>query len=201
VSKGHRQKRALFLDRDGVINEERHFVHRVEDFHWQDGIFDLVLLARRAGFAPVVVTNQSGIGRGIFTQADYDVLTRWMCAGFDAAGASLERVYHCPFHEDAILPQYRRAHPWRKPEPGMFLAARDELGLDLEGSLMVGDRWSDAEAAATAGIGTVVVVGPHAAEPAPVGVDRAPKLVRLPSVRAAATWFAETCRREGAFGG
>lgn len=179
-------RRGLFLDRDGVINADRGFVARREDFVWLDGIFVLVRTALAHGFAPVIVTNQSGIGRGLYTLEDYEGLTAWMLARFATEQAPIERVYQCPYHPEAELPHYRAVHPWRKPAPGMILAAAADLRLDLARSVLVGDRWSDVEAAAAAGVGTIVLVGPAS----DFGRDAVPQqLVRLRDTRAAADWF------------
>lgn len=154
-----RLKRALFLDRDGVINRDKGYVGRREDFIWREGIFDLVGAARRLGYLPVVVTNQSGIARGFYTEAAYHELTNWMLDIFKARNTPLEKVYFCPYHPVAKIESYRADHPWRKPGPGMLLAARDELGLDLANSVMVGDQWRDGEAAHRAGLRHIVIVG------------------------------------------
>ena len=188
---------ALFLDRDGVVNVDRGFVARREDFVWQEGIFDLVRLALARGFVPVIVTNQSGIGRGLYTLADYAALTAWMLARFAAERATIARVYHCPYHPEAEIAQYRAVHPWRKPQPGMLLAAQVDLQLDLGRSVMVGDRWSDVGAAVAAGVGNIMLVGPLSREqpgpdPPPGGIASAPAgLVRLGDMPAVVCWFAE----------
>ncbi len=179
---------ALFLDRDGIINADRGFVARREDFVWQDGIFPLVRAALAMGFVPVIVTNQSGIGRGLYTEEDYASLTRWMLERFATELAPIARVYHCPYHPEAELPQFRAVHPWRKPAPGMLLAAQEDLNLDLSASILLGDRWSDIEAGMAAGVGTIVLVGPLAAE-ARDGTP--PDLVRLPDMTSAVRWFTD----------
>ena len=177
---------ALLLDRDGVINVDRGYVSRIEDFAWQDGIFDLLATARRAGHLVVVVTNQSGIGRGYYDEADFAALNAWMCARLVERGTPVDRVYHCPFHPDAVRPEFRAVHPWRKPAPGMILAARDDLGLALERCIMIGDQWTDMQAGQAAGVGTLVLVGePRGAAPA-----AAPSVLRLPSTADAAQWLA-----------
>jgi D-glycero-D-manno-heptose 1,7-bisphosphate phosphatase len=148
---------ALFLDRDGVINVDHGYVHRVEQFEFMPGIFELVRFAARELRWPVVVaSNQSGIGRGYFDEIAYRALTDWMCARFDAAGAALTRVYHCPYHAEHGLGSYRVEHPWRKPKPGMFLQAAVDLDLDLARSAAIGDQMRDVEAAAAAGVGLVI---------------------------------------------
>ena len=180
------KRAALFLDRDGVINADRGFVARREDFVWQDGIFDLVRRALARGLVPVIVTNQSGIGRGLYSCEDFATLTTWMLACFAAQAAPIARVYHCPYHPEAIIPRFRQSHPWRKPAPGMLLAAARDLDLDLARSIMIGDRWSDVGAAVAAGIGRIVLVGPHAQEQNPTAPAG---LVRLDDIRQVVAWL------------
>jgi D-glycero-D-manno-heptose 1,7-bisphosphate phosphatase len=158
-------RKALFLDRDGVINVDRDFVSRIDDFEWRGGIFEFVAAARAADFLPIVITNQSGIGRGFYSEDDFARLTDWMCAQFRSRDAAIERVYYCPFHPDAVHERYRADHPWRKPKPGMIFAARDEFSLDLDASALVGDRWTDIEAGVAAGVGTNVMIGSAITQP------------------------------------
>ncbi len=143
---------ALFLDRDGVINVDRGYVYRREDFEFIPGIFELVRCAGELHRPVVVVSNQSGIGRGYFDEAAYQALTRWMCERFAAEGAPLARVYHCPYHPTEGLGPYRQDHPWRKPNPGMLLQAAADLDLDLPASAFIGNDLRDLQAAAAAGI-------------------------------------------------
>lgn len=176
---------ALFLDRDGVVNVDRGYVCRVEDFQFCRGIFNLTRTARRLGHAIVVVTNQSGIGRGYYSAADYERVTAHMRDRFEREGTPLDAVYYCPFHPDAVEERYRAAdHPWRKPRPGMLLAARDDLSLDLASSTMVGDRWSDMSAAASAGVGHLMLVG-NAAGPRPPDLPASIEVVRVADLAAA----------------
>lgn len=149
-------RRALFLDRDGVINVEKNYVHRIEDFEFIPGIFELCACARDLGFVLVVVTNQAGIARGFYSEADFERLTKWMLGEFRERGIEIARVYHCPYHPTAGIGDYRQESFDRKPQPGMFLKARDELGLDLAGSVLVGDKDSDIEAGRAAGVGTLI---------------------------------------------
>ena len=143
---------ALFLDRDGVINQEVGYLYRPEDVRWVEGIFPLARAAREAGYKLVVVTNQSGIARGLYTTAQFQAVMTWMGAAFDAEGAPLDAVYHCPFHPEHGLGEWKREHEDRKPGPGMLLRAARDLGLDLPRSLLVGDRCSDIAAAHAAGL-------------------------------------------------
>jgi D-glycero-D-manno-heptose 1,7-bisphosphate phosphatase len=157
---------ALFLDRDGIINVDHGYVHRPEQFDFIPGIFELARYAAGIGWPVVVVTNQAGIGRGLFDEAAFQHLTRWMCERFAAERAPIARVYHCPYHPKFGLGRYRLDHPWRKPSPGMILQAAGDLGLDLPASALIGDKPSDIEAAAAAGIGLRILVGTEAAEDA-----------------------------------
>ncbi len=143
--------RALFLDRDGVINVDHGYVGRIADMAFLPGIFALVRAARARGFVPVVATNQSGIARGYYDLAAFGELTRWMMGRFAAEGAPLAAVYYCPWHPEG-RGAFAGESPWRKPAPGMLLAAAADLGLDLGRSVMIGDAERDIEAAAAAGI-------------------------------------------------
>lgn len=144
--------KALFLDRDGVINVDRGYVHRIEDFEFIDGIFELCATARARGFRLVVVTNQAGIGRGYFSEAEFGRLTAWMLDQFSARGIVIDRVYFCPFHPSAGIGAYRRESNDRKPAPGMILKAQAALNLDLSRSILIGDKVSDIEAGRAAGV-------------------------------------------------
>ena len=186
-----RTRTALLLDRDGVINVDRGYVHRREDFEWQAGIFDVVRAASRLGMALVVVTNQSGIGRGYYSEDEFQTLTAYMRERFAAEDAALTAVYHCPFHPDAVEPRYRAAdHPWRKPRPGMILAAAADLGLDLSRSVMLGDRHVDLQAGAAAGVGDMALIRPS--DLAPCGLPAYRWFADLAAVPA---WLAEVARR------
>jgi D-glycero-D-manno-heptose 1,7-bisphosphate phosphatase len=167
-------RRALFLDRDGVINVDHGYVHRSEDFEFLPGIFELVRAARRRGLLPVVVTNQAGIARGYYDEAQFERLTAWMMARFATEGAALERVYHCPTHPTEGIGKYRVDSIDRKPGPGMLLRARDELGLDLGTSFMLGDKASDMLAGQAAGVGRLLLLHamPDASGALPPGTRR-----------------------------
>jgi D-glycero-D-manno-heptose 1,7-bisphosphate phosphatase len=144
--------RALFLDRDGVINQEVGYLHKADQILWVPGIFDLCRTAQDLGYALVVVTNQAGIGRGLYTQADFDKLTDWMLSEFAVRGTRLAAVYCCPYHPEHGLGDYKRDHEDRKPNPGMLFRAARDLSLDLRQSILVGDRCSDIAAANAAGL-------------------------------------------------
>ena len=151
--------RALFLDRDGVINIEKNYVSTIEEFEFIDGIFDLCRLANKLGFLIIVITNQAGIGRGYYSEADFQHLTRWMVDRFADEGVAIARVYHCPDHPTAGIGEYLRESYDRKPNPGMLLRARDELNIDLPNSVLVGDKASDIQAGIAAGVGANFLLG------------------------------------------
>jgi D-glycero-D-manno-heptose 1,7-bisphosphate phosphatase len=151
-------ERALFLDRDGVINVEVGYLHRVEDVKFVPGIFSLCRTAMRLGYRLVVVTNQAGIARGFYTEADFDALMAWMAEAFRGEGVELDAVYHCPFHPEYGVGEYRREHEDRKPGTGMLRRAVREFGVSLADSVMVGDRCSDIAAANSAGLKQVFLV-------------------------------------------
>lgn len=145
--------RALFLDRDGVINHDSGYTSRVEDFVFIDGIFDLCRAAKQLGYLLIVVTNQAGIGRGYYSERDFFALTDWMSRRFEEEGAPLTEVFHCPYHPEHGVGDYKRESFDRKPNPGMLLRAADRHGIDLPNSVMIGDKDSDMQAARSAGVG------------------------------------------------
>jgi D-glycero-D-manno-heptose 1,7-bisphosphate phosphatase len=151
-------RRAAFIDRDGVLNEERAFVHRREDFALIPGAVAALRLLKEADYLLVVVTNQSGIGRGIYAEADYLALTEHMQAELAAAGVPLDAVEHCPHLPDAPVERYRLDCDCRKPKPGMLLRAAQALDIEPGASFLVGDRLSDLEAGRAAGIGRCFLV-------------------------------------------
>lgn len=149
---------AVFLDRDGVINEELNYVHRIEDFHFLPGVLEACRKLSQAGYLLVVITNQAGIARGYYDTATFEGLTRWMELQFSAAGAPLSAVYYCPHHPEAAVPVFRKSCACRKPAPGMLLRAQRELGIDLGRSILVGDKLSDIEAGTAAGVGRLFLI-------------------------------------------
>jgi D-glycero-D-manno-heptose 1,7-bisphosphate phosphatase len=150
--------RALFLDRDGVINVDTGYVHSREAFRFQDGIFELCEAAQAQGYQVVVVTNQAGIGRGYYSESTFLELTDWMVETFAHRQIRIARVYYCPYHPTDGVGPYKYDSPDRKPKPGMLLRAQRELNLDLASSVLVGDTLSDIRAAEAAGIGTKILL-------------------------------------------
>jgi len=145
-------QKALFLDRDGVINEDAGYVYRREDFVFKDGIFEALRKFAQAGYALVVVTNQSGIGRGYYTLEQFDELCRFMLSEFEKRGVKIEKIYFCPHAPEALC-------DCRKPEPGMLLRAANELNINLARSIMIGDKDSDVQAGQSAGVGVNLKLG------------------------------------------
>jgi D-glycero-D-manno-heptose 1,7-bisphosphate phosphatase len=173
-------RRGLILDRDGVINVDVNYLYRIEDCRFIDGIFELAHHFAARGFVLAVATNQAGIGRGYYGEGEFQILTEWMLGEFRRSGVEIARVYHCPDHPTAGIGPYRRDNPWRKPGPGMFLQAADDLGLDLAASWCIGDKLSDIAAGAAAGIGMRVLYDPAAPGVARCdGYWRAPRLADI----------------------
>jgi D-glycero-D-manno-heptose 1,7-bisphosphate phosphatase len=146
------RERALFLDRDGVVNEEVGYLHRVDEVRFVDGIFSLCRTAMGLGYKLIVVTNQAGIARGYYSEEDFYAVMEWMRDALRAEGVELDAVYHCPFHPEHGVGRYKREHEDRKPGTGMLRRGAAELGVSLAESVMVGDRCSDVAAANAAGL-------------------------------------------------
>jgi D,D-heptose 1,7-bisphosphate phosphatase len=140
--------KALFLDRDGVINEDTGYVYQAEHFRFVDGIFELCQAAIGKGYMIIIVTNQSGIERGYFTEMDFCILTQWMLSRFEVAGVKITEVLHCP----------SLSGPDRKPNPGMFLAAQKKYGIDMRSSVSLGNKEWDIQAGRRAGVGRNVLL-------------------------------------------
>ena len=144
---------ALFLDRDGVLNEDPGYVHRWEDFRWIEGARDAVAAFNRAGWWVFVVTNQSGVGRGYYSEADVIALHDQMSRSLAEVAGRIDAYYYCPDHPEASDPAYRHPDPPnRKPNPGMLLQAMAEWPVDRASSIMIGDKDGDVEAGHRAGV-------------------------------------------------
>ncbi len=146
--------KALFLDRDGVINIEKNYVYKIEDFEFIDGIFELTRKYQDMGYLIIVITNQAGIARGYYTENDFMKLTEWMQQEFEKNGIHITKVYYCPHHPDYGLGIYKKDCDCRKPKPGMILKAKEEFNINLKESILIGDKESDIEAGKRAGVGT-----------------------------------------------
>jgi D-glycero-D-manno-heptose 1,7-bisphosphate phosphatase len=172
-------ERAVFLDRDGILNEEVGYLCRPEDVRWVKGAFSLCRTAQELGYRLIVVTNQSGIARGLYSESDFLALMEWMGVELERERVKLDGVYYCPFHPEHGVGEYRREHEDRKPGPGMLLRAAREHGLDLTRSVMVGDRCSDVGAANAAGLRKVFLLRGTETVPCPGEYDAVGSLAEV----------------------
>ncbi len=152
------KRRAVFLDRDGTINEDVGYPGRYDQVRIYPYSFDAVRKLNAAGLAVVVITNQSGVGRGFFTEDELRVIHDRMIEDFAAAGARIDAVYYCPHFIGSSSAAYDRDCACRKPFPGMALKAREAFDLDLENSYMVGDKVEDIRFGMNAGASSVLVL-------------------------------------------
>ncbi len=139
--------KALFLDRDGVINKEKNYLYRIEDFEFIDGVFESCRFFQEQGYLLFVITNQAGIARGKYSEQDFWRLTEWMIRQFKDRQITISKVYQCPHH-----PDFSGDCKCRKPHPGMLYQAAKAFNLDLSQSILVGDKESDILAGINAGL-------------------------------------------------
>jgi len=151
-------RKAAFLDRDGVINIDSGYVSRWEDFRFVPGVFEFLRGLVSKGYLLVIVTNQSGIARGLFTEAEYESLTRKYLAELANRGIPIAGVYYCPHHPEGIVSPYARRCDCRKPAPGMILQAIKELEIHPASSLLIGDSERDLAAGRAAGVGQLILM-------------------------------------------
>jgi len=146
-------KRAVFLDRDGVIIRDSGYLDSITKLEWVPGIFHTLQRLKELDIPVVVVTNQSGVARGYFSEDDVQRIHAHMQQVIRSRGGLIAAFYQCPFHPEAVLPTYRHEnHPDRKPNPGMIIRAARDWNLDLKRSVMIGDKSSDVEAGRRAGL-------------------------------------------------
>ena len=145
--------KALFLDRDGVVNVEKNYLYKIDDFELIEGILDVCRFYEKQGYIIIIVTNQSGISRGYYTEDDFKHLSEWMIEHFKSLGITITHIYHCPHHESID-----GTCECRKPEPGMFLEAQRDFDIDMNNSVMIGDNERDIEAAIRAGVTTNILL-------------------------------------------
>jgi D-glycero-D-manno-heptose 1,7-bisphosphate phosphatase len=145
------QPKVIFLDRDGVINKEKNYLYKKEDFEFIDGLFEACRYFQKLGYQLIVVTNQSGIARGYYQEEDFHSITQWMLEQFTNQGIKILDVFFCPHGPKSSC-------NCRKPKPGMFLDAKEKHNIDLENSWMIGDKEADVGAANAAGIENTILV-------------------------------------------
>ena len=143
--------KTIFLDRDGVINKDINYLHKIDDFEFIDGIFDACLHFQSLSYKIIIITNQSGISRGYYSHSDYQKVTQWMLDQFKYKNINILDVFHCPHGPDSTC-------DCRKPKPGMFLKAKDKHNTDMEKSWMIGDKERDTIAANSAGIDNTILI-------------------------------------------
>ena len=151
--------KALLLDRDGVINHDPGYTHKIESFVFNEGIFELCKGFAQAGFQIFVITNQAGIAKGYYSELDFLKLTDWMQQRFLDKGINIAKVYYCPFHPEASIAAYKKDSFDRKPNPGMILQAKKEFSLELSRSVLIGDKAHDIQAGIAAGVGKNIIIG------------------------------------------
>jgi D-glycero-D-manno-heptose 1,7-bisphosphate phosphatase len=186
---------AVFLDRDGTVIEERGYIDRVESLELFPWTADALRLLRRAGFAVVVITNQSAIGRGIIDEAFLGVLHQELDRRLEQAGAAIDRYYYCPHFVDSPIPRYRQMCRCRKPAPGLIEQACLEMDLDPARSVMVGDRWLDVACGRAAGTRAVLVRSGHGAREAEAQPDGVRADAILNNLMEATGWILRSCSR------
>ncbi|WP_159288996.1 HAD-IIIA family hydrolase [Methylosinus sporium] len=156
----NRRRPAVFFDRDGVLNHDAGYCHRVDALEWTRGAVETIRLVNEAGALAIVVSNQAGVAHGLFCEADIDRFHAEMSTQLAAAGAHIDAFYFCPYHPDAAVAEWRHPdHPDRKPNPGMIRRALAEWPIDMNSSLLIGDKASDMEAARRAGIRGILFQG------------------------------------------
>jgi len=145
-------QKILFLDRDGVINVEKNYLYKIEDFDFCDGIFDFCRYFIKKDYIIIVVTNQSGIARGYYNQNDFNTLSNWMIDKFKKQNIKISHIFHCPHH-----PNFMECN-CRKPSTGMIDKAKNIYNIDLENSILIGDKISDIESAKNSGIKNAILI-------------------------------------------
>jgi len=143
--------KTIFLDRDGVINKEVSYLNKIEDFEFISGVFDSFRYLQKLGYSLIIVTNQSGIGRGLYQLQDYQILTKWMINEFKKNNIEIKDIFYCPHSPESQC-------NCRKPNPGMLTDAKIKHNIDMKNSWMIGDKETDIKAAHDAGIRNTVIV-------------------------------------------
>ena len=143
--------KTIFLDRDGVVNEEMEYLYKVSDFRFINGVFEACIDFQSKGYHIIILSNQSGISRGIYTENDYQILTKWILKEFKRRHIKILDILHCPHGPSSNC-------ECRKPKPGLFIKAKNQYSIDMENSWMIGDKESDISAANSCGINKTILV-------------------------------------------
>jgi D-glycero-D-manno-heptose 1,7-bisphosphate phosphatase len=159
-----RNNRAVFLDRDGTINVEKGYVHKIEDFEFIPGVPEALTLLREKGYLLIVVTNQSGVARGYYPMEAVQRLHRHMDEELARLGAAVDAYYICPHHPEGGVAEYKRVCECRKPLAGMLMDAARDFSINLASSYMIGDKPTDIEAGLKAGCRSLYVTTGHGAD-------------------------------------
>ena len=146
----------IFLDRDGTINVEKHYLHKIEDFEYENGVLEALEGLQKLGYKFIIVTNQAGIAKGYYTERDYLILEEFIEKDLLKKGIIIQKTYHCPHHPQGNIP-YNVNCECRKPKTGMIIKAIEEFNIDIENSYMVGDRFTDLKPADELGIYPVLI--------------------------------------------
>ncbi|OCK57496.1 HAD family hydrolase [Bradyrhizobium sp. LMTR 3] len=155
---------AVFFDRDGVLNQDSGYVFEVSKLRWIDGAREAVKAANDAGYFVFVVTNQSGVARGLYQESHVEALHRWMADELTKIGAHIDAFEYCPYHPDAVIERYRQVSQRRKPAPGMINDLLERFPVDVSRSILIGDKPIDLEAARAAGVQGYLYSGGHLAQ-------------------------------------
>jgi D-glycero-D-manno-heptose 1,7-bisphosphate phosphatase len=153
------RRRGAFLDRDGVLNHDHGYIYEWKDFDVIDGVYDGLRALQDLRYDLIVITNQSGIARGLFTEVDFNILTKKMTDHFRKYQIYFSGVYHCPHYEQGVVNRYSISCKCRKPRPKMIMDAAVDLNIDLQESILIGDKASDIQAGINAGIRDLFYVG------------------------------------------
>ncbi|OQY41880.1 MAG: D-glycero-beta-D-manno-heptose-1,7-bisphosphate 7-phosphatase [Fusobacteriia bacterium 4572_74] len=157
-------KKCIFLDRDGNINVEKDYLHKVEEFEFIDGAREAIKIFNDLDYLVVVVTNQSGVARGYYNEKSVKTLHDYLQKEVEKIGGHIDGFYYCPHHPEKGIGEYKLDCNCRKPEPGMFLKAQKDLDIDLSSSIMVGDKISDVKAGKNLGMRSILVKTGHGLE-------------------------------------
>ena len=150
--------KAAFLDRDGVINEETNYLHKINDFKYTTNCVNGLLKLQKLGYILIIITNQAGIAKGVFSEKDFQILSDWMLNDFHNNGIKIKDLIHCPHHPEGIIEKYKKDCDFRKPKPGMLNYAKKKYNIDMNNSILIGDKLSDIEAAKAANVGKFYLV-------------------------------------------